>query len=350
MRRVFLNLILLALVFALAGCAAAPTATPTPPAQKPEVAATSASEPQPRSSPPPTPALAPSSTPLPPEAQALLDDREMMATEMFSTLERAQAEKYPQEQIDAIIRDYVKAIEDIEAQLKAENIPFAPLNLPPTPAVAAKKEVFDAGMVTADGVHLAATYYRPAATNAPGVVLLHMLGRKRGDWDAFARQLQELGYGVLAIDLRGHGESEGKREWNKMIMDAAIATSFIRSRPEIDPDRIVLMGASIGANIAINYAAQDERVVGAALLSPGLDYHGVKTADAVKQYGSRPLFIAASSEDEYAAKSARKLDSLTQGPHQLLILDNQGHGTQMLGKNNGLEEAIFQWLAEVTAK
>ncbi len=350
MKRVFVKLIFLVIIFILAGCEAAPTATPAPPTQKAGATATSVNEPQTRPSPPLTPSPPSLSTPLPPEAQALLGELEMTAQELFSTLDRAQAENYPQELIDEIIRNYVKAIEDIEAQLAAENVPFTPLDLPPTPAVAARKEVFDAGMVTADGVHLAATYYRPAATNAPGVVLLHMLGRNRGDWDSFARQLQELGYAVLTIDFRGHGESEGKREWSKMTLDAAIAASFIRARPEVDPDQVVLMGASIGANIAINYAAQDDDISGVALLSPGLDYHGVKTADAVKQYGPRPLFIAASSEDEYAAKSARKLASLAAGPHQLLILDNQGHGTQMLGKDNGLGDAIFQWLARVASR
>jgi pimeloyl-ACP methyl ester carboxylesterase len=264
---------------------------------------------------------------------------------MFSTLERAQGQDYTEEQKGLIIRTYVATIEAIEAQLTEKNVPVPPINLPPTPPIPAEKDVFDIGMVTKDRVHIQGTYYRPAAVDAPGVVLLHMLGRNRGDWDTFARQLQDAGYGVIAIDLRGHGESEGEREWDKMTQDAAIAASFIRSRPEINPDRIALIGASIGANIAINYGAQDPEVAGVALLSPGLNYRGVTTEDAVKQYGVRPLFIAASSEDDYAAKSARKLDSLAQGPHQLLILENQGHGTQMLGKDNGLEEALQQWLA-----
>ncbi len=221
---------------------------------------------------------------------------------------------------------------------------------PSTPAASPQKTISDVTLQTEDDVTLAGTYYQPAAADAPGMVLLHMLGRKRGDWDAFARKLQDAGYGVIAIDLRGHGDSSGQRDWASMTRDAAAAAAFLRSRPEIDPAHVVVMGASIGANIAINYAAQDPQVAGVALLSPGLDYRGVKTAEAVKAYGERPLFIAASSEDEYAAASSRKLDSLARGPHQLLILDKQGHGTQMLGRDNGLESAIFQWLAEVTAK
>jgi len=321
----------------LSACAPAPaTASPTAAPASPRPASTAP--------------LLSTPTPLPPELADLLVQRDALAHEFFSTLDRAQAQNFSQEQINAIIRSYVPKIEAIEQQLADKGVTAPPLMLPPTPAVQAKKEVFDIGMVTEDGVHIQGTYYRPAAVNAPGVVLLHMLGRNRHDWDAFARDLQNAGYGVIAIDLRGHGDSGGKRQWANMTHDAAIAASFIRSRPEIDPGRIIMMGASIGANIAINAAAADVAILGVALLSPGLDYRGVKTEAAVRAYGARPLFIAASSEDSYAAQSARKLDGMAQGPHQLLILKNQGHGTQMLGKDNGLEAALFQWIADITKK
>lgn len=345
MKRFTTHLIFFSLILLLSACKNETPVAISSPTDIPTTPTPAASVPVPPATAPP-----PAPTPLTPAQQTLLDERDVAAHEMFATLEQAKAQDFSEEQTGSIIRTYVATIEAIEARMTEENVPFAPLSLPPTPPVNAKKDIFDIGMVTDDGVHLQGTYYRPAAVDAPGVVLLHMLGRKRQDWDAFARQLQDAGYGVIAIDLRGHGESDGKREWAKMTQDAAIATQFIRSREEIDPDRIVLMGASIGANIAINDAAQDPDVAGVALLSPGLDYRGVKTAEAVKQYGARPLFIAASSEDEYATKSARKLDALAQGPHQLLILKNQGHGTQMLGKDNGLEKAILQWLTEVTAK
>ena len=283
---------------------------------------------------------------LSPKHQALLEERESTAQELFSTLEKAQARGASEEELGNIVRSYVATIEALEQQLTKEDVPFPPLNLPPTPTLTAKQEIFAIGMVTNDGVRIQGTYYRPAATNAPGIVLLHMLGRNRQDWDAFARQLQDAGYGVIAIDLRGHGESQGQREWGKMVQDAAIAVDFIRSRPEIAPDYIAVIGASIGANIALNYAAQDPDIKGVALLSPGLDYRGVTTPDAAKAYGKRPAFLAASSEDAYAYGSAQELGRIFQGPRELFLLDGQGHGTQMLGKDNGLEEAILQWLSE----
>ncbi len=204
--------------------------------------------------------------------------------------------------------------------------------------------ILSPALVTADGLTLAATYYSPTADPAPGILLLHMLGRDRSDWHDFALQLQQAGYAVLAIDLRGHGESEGSRDYTLMERDAAAGIRFLRDQPQIDANRLLIIGASIGANIALRYAASDPDIAGVVLLSPGLDYRQVTTADAMPAYGERPILIAASSEDSYAADSARQLDSLAAGPHQLLIYDGQGHGTRMLGKGNGLETAILDWL------
>ncbi|HIC90107.1 MAG TPA: alpha/beta fold hydrolase [Anaerolineae bacterium] len=204
--------------------------------------------------------------------------------------------------------------------------------------------VKDVTLTTEDEIQLAATYYSPPLENAPGVVLLHMVDRQRQDWDRLARQLQANGFAALAVDFRGHGKSQGKKKWGEMTKDAAAAYAWLAERPEVDGGRIGLIGASIGANIALNFAARQPGVRTLVLLSPGLEYRGVKTEEAIKQYGARPVFIAASKEDKYATQSAGTLDALAQNQHHLQIYENQGHGTRMLGKGNGLEELILQRL------
>ncbi len=42
---------------------------------------------------------------------------------------------------------------------------------------------------------------------APAVLLVHCVMRTHADWDVVARPLHEAGFGVLALDLRGHGAS-----------------------------------------------------------------------------------------------------------------------------------------------
>ncbi len=199
-------------------------------------------------------------------------------------------------------------------------------------------------ITTADGVVLTGTFYAPNAAGKPAVVMLHMVGGQRGDWDTLARQLQAAGFAALTVDLRGHGGSQGERDWGKMTADAAAAFAWLSSRSEADPTRIGFIGASIGANLSLNFAATQPAVKAVALLSPGLDFQGVKTEGAIVTYGPRPLLLIASSEDTESASAVVTLDKLALGKRTVKMYEGQGHGTRMLGRQNGVEELILDWL------
>ena len=228
--------------------------------------------------------------------------------------------------------------------------PSGPQAATPTPLPTAVVEEVEANvqtvrLQTADGVTIVGTYYVPPAQNAPGVILLHMVARNRADWEPLARKLQAAGFAVLAIDLRGHGESGGSRAWGRMPQDVVAAQVFLSRQPEVDKGRIAIVGASIGANLALDFAASHGVVRSVVLLSPGLDYRGIKTERAMQEY-DRPVLIVASAEDQYAAESSRKLDSLAQGKHQLQIYQGAGHGTQMLEHEPSLSDLILTWLQD----
>jgi len=199
---------------------------------------------------------------------------------------------------------------------------------------------------TADGVTLAGTYYPAGKQGVPGVVLVHMVGGQQSDWVVLADLLQRSGLAVLTFDLRGHGKSGGSREWGKMTDDVAAAYRFLTSRPEVDGTRVALVGASIGANLALNFAAGEPAIKSLVLISPGLDYRGVKTEAAMKAYSSRPLLLVASKADTYAAQTVDTLHNLATGKNKMQLYDNAGHGTQMLGKAAGLDDLILNWLQE----
>lgn len=207
------------------------------------------------------------------------------------------------------------------------------------------------GFTTDDGVRIYADYYANDS-GAPSVILLHMYSRTRADWREFALFLQSRGYSVLALDMRGHGESGGgtysafgMQEWLGVLNDVSAGKEFLRSRGA-DTTRLSVIGASIGANLALRYAAQDGEVKTVVLLSPGLDYRGVTTEDAMVDYGARPLLIVASEDDKYSAQTARRLDSLAQGEHKLIIYPAADHGTRMFGREPGLAQEIAGWLDE----
>src|SRR5438552_1717881 len=61
---------------------------------------------------------------------------------------------------------------------------------------------------TDDGVTIGATLHPGATPDAPAVVLVHQLGSTRAEWDPLVAQLSHPpALTLLAIDMRGHGES-----------------------------------------------------------------------------------------------------------------------------------------------
>ena len=141
---------------------------------------------------------------------------------------------------------------------------------------------------TDDGVTLAGTWYEPSARAGPAVILVHMLHRSRRDWDALATGLASEGVGVLAFDLRGHGESTGTippdGQFAPFQQDLAAARRFVASRADVIPHRVGVAGASLGAAIAALDAAQNPGVQSLALLSASTEYRGLRIDGALKKY------------------------------------------------------------------
>lgn len=207
---------------------------------------------------------------------------------------------------------------------------------------------------TSDGWEIVGTY-RAGRAGDPAAILLHMLPADRRSYDDFGARLAGAGFNVLAIDSRGHGESlqhDGKTrkyqdfsddDHRSSVEDVAAAKAFLAERGA-DTSRLVIIGASIGANFAIIHAAGDEDVRAVVLLSPGLDYHGVKTLDAMAAYGGRPAYLVASEEDTYAAESIGKLHEVAGGA-EFKLFNNAGHGTRIFEAEPSFEDTLASWLA-----
>ena len=88
-----------------------------------------------------------------------------------------------------------------------------------------------------------------------------------------ADSLGRRGIAVLRFDDRGIGEStgdHGKATSADFADDVRSIVAWLRARPEIDPDRVMLMGHSEGGMIAPMVAATDARLAGIVLLAgPG---------------------------------------------------------------------------------
>ena len=205
---------------------------------------------------------------------------------------------------------------------------------------------------TDDGATLAATWYEPSSRPAPAVILVHMLHRSRRDWDALGHRLAGEGIGALAVDLRGHGESEryampdaaAETGYAPLVLDVKAARRFLASRGDVQQSRVGVVGASLGANLAALAAVADPTVASLVLLSPSLDYRGLRIEPALKKIGARPVLLVASGDDPYAARSARELKKAGGGgTRELVLLEQAGHGTAMLARDENLARTLVDW-------
>jgi alpha-beta hydrolase superfamily lysophospholipase len=205
---------------------------------------------------------------------------------------------------------------------------------------------------TEDSMEIFGKYYPAEGDKA--IILLHMLNKDHTSWNLFAAELNNQGYNVLAIDLRGHGKSNvdwkefGDEQFIKMGLDVKQAKQFMFHKNS--RFKFVVMGASIGANLALNNAVEDKEVIGVALLSPGLEYRGIKIEQTMLSYGQRPILLAASEEDKYSHEAVLVLNEKLVGEKRLIVYKNAGHGTDMLKMEEKLSKEIFEWLEEVFVK
>ena len=204
---------------------------------------------------------------------------------------------------------------------------------------------------TDDGATLAGMWYEPSSRPAPAVILVHMLHRSKRDWDSLGHRLAGEGIGALAIDLRGHGESQRyampetgtEAGYTSMLFDVRAARRYLTSRGDVQQTRVGMAGASLGANLAALAAVGDGSIGSLALLSPSIDYRGLRIDQALKKIGNRPILLVAGSDDPYAARSARELQKGGGGVRELLVLEHAGHGTVMLSRDENLPRTLVDW-------
>ncbi len=127
------------------------------------------------------------------------------------------------------------------------------------------------------GQYLNGVLHSPADSNAlcPAVVFFHgFTGTKVEPHRIFvktARELTDLGFYALRFDFRGSGDSEG--DFSEMtiggeISDAIKSIDVLTAMPGVDPERIGILGLSMGGCVAACVSGRDARVKSAVLWAP----------------------------------------------------------------------------------
>ncbi len=111
-------------------------------------------------------------------------------------------------------------------------------------------------------------WFVPAETGdaqAPALILVHGWGRNVERMLPYMPFLHAAGYHLLTFDARCHGSSDkdGYSTVLKFAEDIRAAATYLQTRPEVDADRLGVLGLSIGGAASILATAWDERLKGA---------------------------------------------------------------------------------------
>ena len=206
---------------------------------------------------------------------------------------------------------------------------------------------------TFDLVDLHGSFDMPTGVPAPipAVLLLHGYGEDRSVWRDFARQLVSRGWAVMTLDLRGHGESKTKnrrpiqpsQEWrtspHEFPSDVDPALDWLKARPRINTQKIVIVGTDIGADLALIASGKFPEVRTVVAIKPNL-MESLAMAGSAQDFQPRSALIIHPDDAE-----GNRIKALVRAPSRVLVASVAG-GTGSWVADRQVSNAVFQWLKE----
>ncbi len=209
-------------------------------------------------------------------------------------------------------------------------------------------------VTTKDGVTIAAITTEPSEISKR-ILCLPMMPATKESYIPFMAYVADMRWQCWAIDFRGHGASTQNGRLNfetftdeqhqQYGLDVEATLTEMKKSGPVD----AIIGASIGANFAAIYQ-QKEHIAKSVLLSPGLDYYGVKPQVALSQLtADQSVNLVATTEDmrkngQSAEVMARSLLETITHAHKLIeIYPGKEHGTDIIN-HPGRTQRIVQFL------
>ena len=244
------------------------------------------------------------------------------------------------------------------------------------------------------GIQLVGMIHIPKKTSPkhPAVMLLHGFTGNKAEthfmFTKMARELAKAGFVCLRFDFFGSGDSEGSFEqmtYLTELADAKAALKFLRQQPEVDVDKIGVLGLSMGGGVAALLAGSEPDVKSLVLLSAVsrpeenfkklleniprkikldgtwyLDDGGnpvgqkffevlpqVKPLEAIKNY-SRHALIIHGNEDVVVPESAAYdyfeiLKNRDNCFTELKLVDGAGHVFSSVALTDSLNQDVVEW-------
>ena len=179
------------------------------------------------------------------------------------------------------------------------------------------------------------------------VVIIHGYADAKVGGIAWAPMFHELGWNVLAIDLRAHGESGGRYStagfWERHDLNQVL--NRVRADRAAETKAVVLFGVSLGAAVALAASGTRDDVAGVIAEGPFASYR-----DAIAAHGRlhgapggwvQGLSIALA---EWMAKAdfdaVRPVDLIPKSPCPVLVFHGGEDFFMVRGESEALREAV----------
>lgn len=220
-------------------------------------------------------------------------------------------------------------------------------------------------VVAKDGFNISATLTYPknkTQKEFQTVVLLHSLGYNSQWWGDLPKELLEKGYAVLAIDLRGHGESVynkklAKVSWKNMKNIAYAkypddVLAVINAVKEENTQRIffnnwAIVGADIGASagvIAADKFSPDPKTI--VMISPVVKTKDIYIPISIAHLENVDILSISGTDDSDSVVAATYLSRFAQNEFMTFTSESKSTGMLMLKNDPELSKLISEWIFE----
>ncbi len=221
-----------------------------------------------------------------------------------------------------------------------------------------------------NGVKFKAEFHESDTENSPAVLILPGRSGTKAPYKEIANMLQEAGISVLRVDynkLSTLSSNTSRKNWKKAfakrggtesLVDNEVDASlkFLRSQPNIDPEKIGILGGSMGTWIGFLAMAQYPDLKSLAMLSPicavsGESFETYKgTEEIAEAFGKRDLLLVASemdrSSEEFppAIEKADYLVSIMPNANiEKKYYSGKSHSYFMMKDHSDLNGVIVDW-------
>lgn len=218
---------------------------------------------------------------------------------------------------------------------------------------------------TADELTLSG-WFVPAPDSDQRITMLIFNGNggNRGDRTNLARSFSERGYAILLFDYRGYGGNPGRPTEAGLQADGVAAIEYLVGRDDVDAERIVLFGESLGAAVAIATAQTHPPAV-LVLRSPFTSLPDVASVhypilpmslllwdeypnlETIGRIRVPTMVIAGTADGTVPFEQSLAIHGAANDPKEMLTVEGADHNDAQLSSGPAVVDAVVAFINEL---